>query len=33
MPDAITVALRDANKIAELLPVVEQTLESVSLAS
>ncbi|KAI1413713.1 TIP41-domain-containing protein [Hypoxylon sp. FL1857] len=33
VPDAVTVALRDANKIAELLPTVEQTLESVSLKS
>ncbi|EMR62304.1 hypothetical protein MGN70_010997 [Eutypa lata] len=32
-PDEITIALRDANKIAELLPIVEQTLESVSLKS
>ncbi|KAL7627043.1 Tap42 interacting protein [Parahypoxylon ruwenzoriense] len=32
-PDAITVAMRDANKIADLLPTVEQTLESVSLKS
>ncbi|KAI0971672.1 TIP41-like family-domain-containing protein [Xylaria arbuscula] len=32
-PDAITVALRDANRIAEVLPIVSQTLESVSLAS
>ncbi|OTA91567.1 hypothetical protein M434DRAFT_397096 [Hypoxylon sp. CO27-5] len=33
MPDAVTVALRDANKIADLLPTVEQVLESVSLKS
>lgn len=32
-PDEITIALRDANKIADLLPVVEQTLESVTLRS
>ncbi|KAI1360646.1 TIP41-like family-domain-containing protein [Xylaria arbuscula] len=32
-PDAITVALRDANQIAEILPIVDGTLESVSLAS
>ncbi|RWA12154.1 hypothetical protein EKO27_g2972 [Xylaria grammica] len=32
-PDAITIALRDANRIAETLPVIDQTLESVSLAS
>ncbi|KAI3337265.1 type 2A phosphatase activator TIP41 [Xylariaceae sp. AK1471] len=32
-PDEITGALRDANIIAELLPTVEKTLESVSLAS
>ncbi|KAI1433989.1 TIP41-like family-domain-containing protein [Xylaria sp. CBS 124048] len=31
-PDGITVALRDANHIAEILPTVEYTLESVSLA-
>ncbi|KAI1213241.1 TIP41-domain-containing protein [Annulohypoxylon truncatum] len=31
VPDAITVAMRDANKIADLLPTVGQTLESVSL--
>ncbi|RYO82569.1 hypothetical protein DL766_000217 [Monosporascus sp. MC13-8B] len=30
-PDEITVALRDANRLSELLPIVEQTLESVSL--
>ncbi|KAI1808590.1 TIP41-domain-containing protein [Daldinia bambusicola] len=33
VPDAVTIALRDANKIADLLPTVEQTLESVSLKS
>ncbi|KAI0909838.1 TIP41-like family-domain-containing protein [Ustulina deusta] len=32
-PDGITIALRDANRIAEILPTVSQTLESVSLAS
>ena len=32
-PDEITVALRDANRFAELLPIVERTLESVSLKS
>ncbi|KAI0202768.1 TIP41-like family-domain-containing protein [Astrocystis sublimbata] len=31
-PDGITIALRDANQIAQILPVVEHTLESVSLA-
>ncbi|KAI0098958.1 TIP41-domain-containing protein [Hypoxylon sp. NC0597] len=31
VPDAVTVALRDANKIADLLPTVERVLESVSL--
>ena len=30
-PDAITVAMRDANQIANLIPVVEQDLQSVSL--
>ncbi|OTB08374.1 hypothetical protein M426DRAFT_316995 [Hypoxylon sp. CI-4A] len=33
VPDAITVAMRDANQIADLLPTVDQTLESVSLKS
>ncbi|KAI0844991.1 TIP41-domain-containing protein [Daldinia vernicosa] len=33
VPDAVTIALRDANKIADLLPTVEQTLESISLRS
>lgn len=33
VPDAVIVAMRDANKIADLLPTVEQTLESVSLRS
>ncbi|KAI1478937.1 TIP41-domain-containing protein [Daldinia eschscholtzii] len=33
VPDAVTIALRDANKIADLLPTVEQTLEGVSLRS
>ncbi|KAI0883630.1 TIP41-domain-containing protein [Annulohypoxylon maeteangense] len=33
VPDAITVAMRDANTIADLLPTVEQTLERVSLKS
>ncbi|KAI1743619.1 TIP41-like family-domain-containing protein [Xylaria scruposa] len=32
-PDGITVALRDANRVADILPTVEHTLESVSLAS
>ncbi|KAI1345912.1 TIP41-like family-domain-containing protein [Xylaria sp. FL0043] len=32
-PDAITVALRDANRIADVLPTVSQTLESVNLVS
>ncbi|KAI1180091.1 TIP41-like family-domain-containing protein [Nemania sp. FL0916] len=32
-PDGVTIALRDANQIAEILPIVEQTLESVSLGS
>ncbi|KAI0446107.1 TIP41-like family-domain-containing protein [Xylaria telfairii] len=32
-PDGITIALRDANRIADFLPIVEHTLESVSLAS
>ncbi|KAI0386102.1 TIP41-domain-containing protein [Hypomontagnella monticulosa] len=33
MPDAIIIAMREANEIAELLPTVEHTLESVSLRS
>lgn len=32
MPDAITVALRDSNQVAHLLPVVEHSLETVCLA-
>ncbi|KAL2014963.1 hypothetical protein VTK56DRAFT_6656 [Thermocarpiscus australiensis] len=32
MPDAVTVALRDSNQVANLLPVVEHCLESVCLA-
>ncbi|KAI1426229.1 TIP41-like family-domain-containing protein [Xylaria sp. FL1777] len=32
-PDGITIALRDANRMAEILPIVSHTLESVSLAS
>ncbi|KAI2637386.1 TIP41-like family-domain-containing protein [Xylaria nigripes] len=31
-PDGITIAMRDANQIAEILPTVEYSLESVSLA-
>ncbi|KAK4039930.1 TIP41-like family-domain-containing protein [Parachaetomium inaequale] len=33
MPDAITIALRDSNQVANLLPVVEHTLDSVCLAA
>ncbi|KAI2626575.1 TIP41-domain-containing protein [Hypoxylon sp. NC1633] len=33
VPDAVTAALRDPNQLAELLPTVEHTLESVSLKS
>ncbi|KAK3905105.1 TIP41-like family-domain-containing protein [Staphylotrichum tortipilum] len=33
MPDAITIALRDSNQVANLLPVVENKLESVCLAA
>lgn len=33
LPDAITVALRDANQIANLLPIVDQQLETLSLGS
>ncbi|KAL2259047.1 hypothetical protein VTK26DRAFT_7411 [Humicola hyalothermophila] len=32
MPDAITVALRDSNQVANLLPVVEHSLENLCLA-
>ncbi len=32
LPDAITVAMRDANQLANLLPVVEEQLESVRLS-
>ena len=31
MPDAITIALRDSNQIAGLLPTVEHVVDSVSL--
>ncbi|KAL2181222.1 TIP41-like family-domain-containing protein [Thermothelomyces heterothallicus CBS 202.75] len=33
MPDAITVALRDSNQVANLLPVIERSLDSVCLAA
>ncbi|KAK8088050.1 hypothetical protein PG997_003011 [Apiospora hydei] len=32
-PDGVTVALRDGNKVAELLPIIDQTIEHVSLKS
>ncbi|KAH6636077.1 TIP41-like family-domain-containing protein [Chaetomium tenue] len=32
MPDAVTIALRDSNQVANLLPVVEHSLDSVCLA-
>ncbi|KAK4106172.1 TIP41-domain-containing protein [Parathielavia hyrcaniae] len=32
MPDAVTIALRDSNQVANLLPVVEHSLESACLA-
>lgn len=32
MPDAITIAMRDSNQVANLLPVVDHSIESVSLA-
>ncbi|KAK6841414.1 hypothetical protein PG990_006581 [Apiospora arundinis] len=32
-PDGVTVALRDGNKVAELLPIIDQTIECVSLKS
>ena len=31
--DAITIAMRDANQIAHLLPVVEHQIESVELGA
>ncbi|ORY70135.1 TIP41-like family-domain-containing protein [Pseudomassariella vexata] len=33
IPDMITITMRDPNKVADLLPVVDQNLEGVSLAS
>ncbi|KAK8050565.1 hypothetical protein PG994_012295 [Apiospora phragmitis] len=30
-PDGVTVALRDGNKVAEQLPIIDQTIEHVSL--
>lgn len=33
LPDGVTAALRDANQVAPLLPVVEQKVESVTLSS
>lgn len=32
LPDAVTSALRDANQVAPLLPIVEQQIDTVSLA-
>jgi len=32
-PDGVTVALRDGNKVAEHLPIIHQTIDSVSLKS
>lgn len=32
-PDAVTIAMRDANQIANLLPVVEHQVESIDLAA
>ena len=32
-PDTVTVALRDANQVANLLPVVENSLDTVCLAA
>lgn len=32
-PESITSALRDANQVAQLLPVVEQQVENVTLSS
>jgi len=32
MPDALVVAMRDANQVAHLLPIVEHRLESINLA-
>lgn len=33
LPDGVTSALRDANQVAQLLPVVEQRVDSVTLSS
>lgn len=33
LPDAVTAALRDANQVANLVPVVEQRVASFTLSS
>lgn len=33
LPDGITSALRDANQVAHLLPVVEQQVDGVTFSS
>lgn len=32
LPDSITSAMRDANQVAPLLPIVEQRVDSVKLS-
>lgn len=32
-PEAVTSALRDANQVAQLLPVVDQQIDTVTLSS
>ena len=32
LPDAIIVAMRDANQVANVLPIIEQQLESAKLS-
>lgn len=33
LPDAVTAALRDANQVAHLVPVIEQQVDSVKLSA
>jgi type 2A phosphatase activator TIP41 len=33
LPDALLIAMRDANQVADLLPIVDRKLDSVSLAA
>lgn len=32
MPDGIIIAMRDANQVANLLPIVDQNIETVKLS-